>query len=108
MFKKMKLISRIGEFREKAGLTQRELSIRIGVTENTIQNWEKGRSVVEQIARLIKLCEELDCSLGELIEEVPDTDSEKPVGLSMPTMRSKAKATKNQKNSKRQKENSQK
>ena len=83
----MKRVSRIGKLREKAGLTQRELSFRIGVTENTIQNWEKGRSVVEQIARMIKLCQELDCNLEDLIEEVLDTDSKESVGTSMPIMR---------------------
>lgn len=98
MSDKMKHISRIGELREKAGLTQRELSFRIGVTENTIQNWEKGRSLVEQIARVIKLCEELDCSLEDLVQEVPDL-VEKPVGYPMPTMRSKA-TKKKQKTSK--------
>lgn len=104
MSDKIKYISRIKTLREEEGLTQRELSIRVGVTENTIQNWEKSRSVVMQISRFIKLCKELNCSLEDLIEEDPDTDSEKPVGVSMSTMRSKV--TNNKKNPKGQKENS--
>ncbi|MBN8561079.1 MAG: helix-turn-helix transcriptional regulator [Leptolyngbya sp. UWPOB_LEPTO1] len=60
-------ISKIAQLREEAELTQLELSRLVGVTENTIQNWEKGRSGLEHIERVIKLCEALDCSPAELI-----------------------------------------
>lgn len=72
---RLKAIPKIALLREKAGLTQLELSRCIGVTENTIQNWEKGRAGVEQIERLIKLCATLDCKLEDLIEYVPDTET---------------------------------
>jgi transcriptional regulator with XRE-family HTH domain len=68
----MSLISNIGELREKAGLTQRELSLLLGVTETTIANWERGRSGLDWIERLIKLCRALDCDLEDLITEEPD------------------------------------
>lgn len=68
----------IASLRAKAGLTQLELSRRIGVTENTIQNWEKGKVGLEQIERVIKLCEVLDCQLEDLVECVPDTEPAEP------------------------------
>jgi transcriptional regulator with XRE-family HTH domain len=61
-------VSRIATLRERAGLTQLELSQRIHVTETTISNWEKGRSGLEWIERLIRLCETLQCLPQDLIE----------------------------------------
>jgi transcriptional regulator with XRE-family HTH domain len=69
----MSLISNIAELREKAGLTQRELSSILGVTETTIANWERGRSGLDWIERLIKLCRTLNCDLEDLVTEGPDT-----------------------------------
>ncbi|MBE9101640.1 helix-turn-helix transcriptional regulator [Vacuolonema iberomarrocanum] len=63
----MKSISNIAALREHAGLTQRELALTVGVTETTIANWERGRSGLEWIERLIKLCDALDCELTDLI-----------------------------------------
>jgi len=72
----LRAIPKIAQLREKAGLTQLELSRRIGVTETTIQNWEKGRAGMEQIERVIKLCKALDCELEDLIEyaQTPATE----------------------------------
>ncbi len=61
-------VSNIGRFREQKHLTQRDLSQLIGVTENTIANWEKGRSGLDLIWKLIKLCNILGCDLGDLLE----------------------------------------
>jgi transcriptional regulator with XRE-family HTH domain len=73
----MSLISNIAELREKAGLTQRELSLTLGVTETTIANWERGRSGLDWIDRITKLCRVLNCSLEDLItEEVDEVESE--------------------------------
>lgn len=64
----MKLISKIALLRDQAGLTQRELALMVGVTETTIANWERGRSGLDWIDRLIKLCQALDCQLEDLID----------------------------------------
>jgi putative transcriptional regulator len=61
-------VSKIAELREKVGLTQRELALKVGVTETTIRNYEKGRSVLEWIERVIRLCEALDCEPEQLID----------------------------------------
>jgi transcriptional regulator with XRE-family HTH domain len=73
-----KAISKIAALREQAGLTQAQLAVFIGVTTNTIQNWENGKSGVEQIEKFLKLCEVLDCNLRDLVEYVPNTNAEEP------------------------------
>jgi transcriptional regulator with XRE-family HTH domain len=70
-----KAISKIADLREQAGLTQAQLAVFIGVTTNTIQNWESGKSGVEQIERFLKLCEILGCELKDLVEYVPDLNT---------------------------------
>ncbi|MEM9218388.1 MAG: helix-turn-helix transcriptional regulator [Cyanobacteria bacterium P01_F01_bin.150] len=77
----MKLISKIGELREKQGLTQRQIAMELGVTETTVANWERGRSGLDWIDRLNRLCKLLECELDELIEYEeedvePDSDRE--------------------------------
>ncbi|PSB04763.1 helix-turn-helix transcriptional regulator [Merismopedia glauca] len=69
MNKKVK--PRIAQLREKVGLTQLELSRIVGVTETTVQNWESGRSGVDQIERIIRFCKALNCQVEDLIEYVP-------------------------------------
>ncbi|NEQ67721.1 MAG: helix-turn-helix transcriptional regulator [Symploca sp. SIO2D2] len=72
--KRMKPVSRIAQLREQAELTQLELSQLLDVTENTVANWEKGRSSLEWIERVIKLCRLFNCTPEDLIEYVPDTE----------------------------------
>lgn len=55
----------VRELRLKSGLTQAELADRIGVSENTIANWEKG-TASKWIRNLLKLCEALKCDLRDL------------------------------------------
>jgi transcriptional regulator with XRE-family HTH domain len=71
---RMKPVSRISQLREQAGLTQLELSQLLNVTENTVANWEKGRSSLEWIERVIKLCRLFNCIPEDLIEYVPDAE----------------------------------
>lgn len=59
---------RIAELRKAAGLTQLQLSQRVGVTETTIANWERGRGGLDWIVKLIRLCDALGCDLKDLIE----------------------------------------
>ncbi|MBE9042449.1 helix-turn-helix transcriptional regulator [Oscillatoriales cyanobacterium LEGE 11467] len=70
--------SKISQLREQAELTQLELSQLVGVTETTIANWEKGRSGLEWIERLIRLCNALDCQPQDLIEYIPAAESSEP------------------------------
>ncbi|AUT01106.1 transcriptional regulator [Nostoc sp. CENA543] len=81
---KQKPKPRIALLREKAGLTQLELSRLVGVTESTIQNWESGRTGTDHIERIIRFCKALNCQVEDLIEyanEPIDGDVGKPTSL---------------------------
>ena len=71
---KMKPISRIAKLREEKGLTQLELGQLLEVTENTVANWEKGRSGLDWIVRVSKLCKLFGCTPDDLLEYIPDTE----------------------------------
>ncbi len=71
---RLKPVSRIAALREEQGLTQLELAQLLDVTENTIANWEKGRSSSDWIIRVIKLCKIFQCTPDELIEYIADTE----------------------------------
>jgi DNA-binding XRE family transcriptional regulator len=59
--------TRLEVLREKAGLTQRQVAAAIGVTVQTISNWETGfRRPKLYLEQLYSLCETLSCTLGEL------------------------------------------
>lgn len=53
--------------RQRAGLTQSQLATLIGVTDHTIRNWEKGRTIpVLTPSQTLVVCQVLKCSLEEL------------------------------------------
>ncbi|KAB8330419.1 helix-turn-helix transcriptional regulator [Scytonema tolypothrichoides VB-61278] len=81
---KQKAKPRIACLREKAGLTQLELSRLVGVTESTIQNWESGRTGTEHIERIIRFCKALNCQVEDLVQYIGDSPEEaaKPSSLS--------------------------
>lgn len=70
----------VAKMREKAGLTQAELAKVVGVSENTIANWEKG-TASKWITHLNRLCNALNCSLQDLDPEDPPQPA-LPEGLS--------------------------
>lgn len=76
MSESKKPVSRISKLREQANLTQAQLAALIGVTTNTIQNWESGKSGLDQIIKYLKLCALLDCELSDLVEYEPASSSE--------------------------------
>ena len=92
MFKKPK--SRIAELRDKAGLTQAQLAVFIGVTPNTIQNWEKDDGL-DQLEKYIKLCVLFDSKIEDLVEYVEaDKNDSKGFGFSIEQLREIAKTLK--------------
>ncbi len=59
MPKSPRFVSHIATLRHTAGFTQRALAETVGVTENTIANWEKGS--LDWLYKVAVLCELLDC-----------------------------------------------
>ncbi len=84
-----KPVSRIALLREQIGLTQLELAQLLDITENTIANWEKGRSGLDWIIRVINLCKIFQCTPDQLIEYVVETEpvEEKPKKRSLKELR---------------------
>jgi len=80
--------SRVAELREQAGLTQVQLAALVGVTPNTIQNWEKPDGL-SQLERYLKLAEVFGCNVPDLVEyvEAPESNSPKPKGFSIQELR---------------------
>lgn len=64
--------------RVRVGLTQRQVAQLVGVTDQTISNWETGtykpRLTPEQT---LALCQVLQCSLEELVAATRDTPQKK-------------------------------
>lgn len=68
-------MSKVAELRKQAGLTQRDLAIRLQVTESTIANWERGRNSLKWFKLVADLCQILKCSPADLFglaSEEPD------------------------------------
>jgi putative transcriptional regulator len=63
-------VSKVGELRKQANLTQRELADLVGVTESTIRNWENNRNGIEWLVRVARLCKALNCSPENLVQFV--------------------------------------
>lgn len=63
-------MSRLKENRERAGLTQKELSERSGVNLRTIQDYEQGRKSINkaQGLSLYRLSTALNVTIEELLE----------------------------------------
>lgn len=69
---------KIKELREKQGLSQRRLAQALDITENTVANWENGRTGLEWFERVAKLCRALNCTPDELIGyiSIPEDDEQ--------------------------------
>ena len=70
--------SKIAELRDQAGLTQVQLAALVGVTPNTIQNWEKPNGL-KQLERYLKMAELFGCRVEELVEYVPTPKNEESI-----------------------------
>jgi transcriptional regulator with XRE-family HTH domain len=75
--KLLKPKSRLAALRKQAGLTQVQVAALVGVTPNTIQNWEKDNGLY-QLEPYLKLAEFFDCEVSDLVEYVPMAEGEEP------------------------------
>lgn len=57
--------------REKAGLTQRQIGAALGVTDQTVSNWERGVKTMKlTIEQTSSLCRLFNCTFEELEKEL--------------------------------------
>lgn len=64
------------QLRESVGLTQEALAARLGVTDHTVRNWEKGRAEPKLTIKQMKaLCDALQCNLRDLPDSFSPTKS---------------------------------
>jgi transcriptional regulator with XRE-family HTH domain len=59
-------MSQIKKLREKAGLTQRALAEKIGVSEITVRKWESGHRT-PRLRRIRRLAKVLKCGILRLL-----------------------------------------
>lgn len=55
------------EMLRKRGLSSRELASRIGITEANLSRLVTGKISVIKLSTLTAICEELDCSPGDIL-----------------------------------------
>lgn len=63
------LAQRIKTLRRNAGISQRKLALRIGVSENQLQKYESAQNRVTG-ARLVALCEALEIDMNTLFGDM--------------------------------------
>ncbi len=62
-----RLRQRIVSLRKQGSLSQRDIAHTLGITDQTVSNWEQGRSEPRlTIRQVVLLCRILDCSLTDL------------------------------------------
>lgn len=62
-------MKRIKIFRNQKGLSQSELAEKIGVSQNTVSQWETGERI-PNVLILKKLTKILGCSADSLLEDI--------------------------------------
>ncbi len=66
---------KIMNLRKRLNLTQRQVASVVGVTDQTVSNWEQGIYTPRLTpAQTLALCQVLKCSLEELVSATSDKD----------------------------------
>lgn len=63
----------ITKYREKAGFSQRELALQLGITPSRISNWEQGANC-PTIDILFEVCRVLHVSINDIYGVYPDSE----------------------------------
>jgi transcriptional regulator with XRE-family HTH domain len=65
-----RLRQRIVSLRKQHNLSQRDIAYALGITDQTVSNWEQGRSEPRlTIRQVVLLCRILNCSLADLDDD---------------------------------------
>jgi DNA-binding XRE family transcriptional regulator len=72
---------KIMNLRKRLKLTQRQVAQAIGVTDQTVSNWEQGYTSKANPAQTLALCHVLQCSLEELVAVTSDSDQDSQVAI---------------------------
>lgn len=64
----MKFCDKLLSLRKKNNLSQEQLADKLGVSRQAVSKWESNQSVPD-MEKIMKLCEILDCSLDELVDD---------------------------------------
>lgn len=68
---------KIMRLRKRLNLTQREVAIAVGVTDQTVSNWEQGIYTPRLTpTQTLALCKTLQCSLEELVVAISYSENE--------------------------------
>ena len=70
----------IASARERAGLTQEEVSERLGIGNQAVSRIERG-AVIPTVARLFELAEVLDCRVDELLLSSSDRGADQALAM---------------------------
>ena len=54
--------------RRRAGLSRRDLSFKIGVSQNTIKNWESGSTFIEDLGLILPIREHLNIYIPQMLD----------------------------------------
>lgn len=56
----------ISQVRKRKGLTQKQLAIKLGISDKTISKWEVGKGMPE-LSLMVPLCDVLNITTDELL-----------------------------------------
>lgn len=66
--------NRIREVREAKHLSQHDLAIKIGATQNAVYNWESGKRNLKY-ETLTRIADALGCQVSDLVDDAPRTET---------------------------------
>lgn len=72
-----RIAKNLRDARQDAGLTQRDVERRIGVTQQTVSGWERGKNL-PNIVNLTALIRLYGCSANDIFGDMQDSTAETP------------------------------
>lgn len=89
------LAEKITLVRKQRGLSQEEFANRLGVSRQTVSQWELGE-VIPKTSRLVKICKEFNINPGDLINTSSQNPDDKEIAVDEEYIREQLKVIKNE------------